>query len=189
MLQTDIDLAAGGDGAAYARIVGAYQQAVARRMMRFGRNRADVEELVQEVFVEAYFSLGGYRSEAPFEHWLQRIATRVGYRYWKRRQRERREVAGRPIDLEQVAAAGDERAIDAADAAELLRGVLDRLPPRDRLVITLLHVEGRSVEEAARLSGWSRTMVKVQAYRARAKLRRLLESTTPLGRRKGDDHG
>ncbi|MGN6626073.1 MAG: RNA polymerase sigma factor [Tepidisphaeraceae bacterium] len=189
MLQTDIDRAAGGDGAAYARIVGAYQQAVARRMMRFGRNRADVEELVQEVFVEAYFSLGGYRSEAPFEHWLQRIATRVGYRYWKRRQRERREVAGLAIELEQVAAAGDERAIDAADAAELLRGVLDRLPPRDRLVITLLHVEGRSVEEAARLSGWSRTMVKVQAYRARAKLRRLLESTAPSGRRKGDDHG
>ncbi len=57
-------------------------------MTRFTRDERMLEELVHDVFVEAYFSLDGYRGDAPFEHWLQRIATRVGYRYWTRRGRE-----------------------------------------------------------------------------------------------------
>jgi RNA polymerase sigma-70 factor, ECF subfamily len=47
------------------------------------------------------------------------------------------------------------------------------LPPRDRLVLVLMYVDGRSVDEAAQLAGWSKTMIKVQAFRARRKLRAL----------------
>ena len=63
------------------------------------------------------------------------------------------------------------------EAAETLHHVLDRLSPRDRLVITLLHLENHTVAETAALTGWSQTMVKVQAFRARSKLRKLLERT------------
>jgi RNA polymerase sigma-70 factor (ECF subfamily) len=52
---------------------------------------------------------------------------------------------------------------------------LEKLSPRDRLVITLLHLEERSVAEAAEHTGWSQTMVKVQAFRARARLKKLLQ--------------
>lgn len=165
----DVRASARGDGAAYARVVRRFQQPLARRMARFTRDRRELEELVQEAFVQAYFSLPKYREEAPFEHWLAAIATRVGYALWKRRKRGRGVVA--------LGAAGD-----VAGAAPPSEGsenevlaVIERLPPRDRLVITLLHVEGRSVEEAARLTGWSRAMVKVQAFRARGKLRKLLD--------------
>jgi RNA polymerase sigma-70 factor (ECF subfamily) len=54
---------------------------------------------------------------------------------------------------------------------------LEQLPPRDRLVLTLLYLESRSVAEAAELAGWSESMVKVQAHRARQKLRALLEQS------------
>ena len=84
----DVKAAAGGDGEAYRRIIDRYQDTIARRMVRFTRDPRMIEELVHDVFVEAYFGLGGYRGDAPFEHWLQRIATRVGYRYWTRRSRE-----------------------------------------------------------------------------------------------------
>ncbi len=87
-INADLRAAADGDGDAYGRVIDRYQQTIARRMTRFTRDQRLLEELVHDVFVEAYFSLGGYRGDAPFEHWLQRIATRVGYRYWTRRGRE-----------------------------------------------------------------------------------------------------
>ena len=70
-----------------------------------------------------------------------------------------------------------ESTIQAEEAAELLHDLLGRLPPRDRLVLTLLYLEELTVAQAAERAGWSRTMVKVQAHRARKKLRALLEKT------------
>ena len=170
----DIRASLEGDGEAYGRLVERHQAQIARRMWRFTRDRRELEELVQDVFVEAYYSLRGYRGAAPFEHWLNRIATRVGYRFWKRRQQAAREV---PLqdwdDFEQPG----ENPLETQEAAELLHDLLGQLPPRDRLVLTLLYLEELSVAEAARRTGWSRTMVKVQAHRARKKLRALLEKT------------
>ena len=55
--------------------------------------------------------------------------------------------------------------------------MLEKLAPRDRLVLTLLYLESRSVAEAADLAGWSESMVKVQAHRARKRFRNLLEES------------
>ena len=147
-----------------------HQGAVAGRMWRFTRDPRQLEELVHEVFVEAYFSLSGYRGRAPFAHWLNRVATRVGYRFWKRRRRADRAAA--PLaDWDTVAAEPP----PPAEAGELLHRLLGQLGPRDRLVLTLIYLEGHSVAETTDLTGWSRTLVKVQAHRARKRLRALLE--------------
>ena len=143
---------------------------IARRMLRFTRDRQRVEELVHDCFVEAYLSLRSYRGDSPLEHWLSKIATRVGYRHWKTQRRDRQ----RMVQLQSVPPRSSAPAT-ASDASELAGYLLDQLSPRDRLAITLLHLEGRSVPEAAELAGWSQTMMKVQAHRARKKLRALLE--------------
>ena len=72
-----------GDEDAYKRLIERYQQKIASMMWRFSRNRNTHEELVQDVFVEVYLSLANYAQKSPFSHWLSRVATRVGYRYWK----------------------------------------------------------------------------------------------------------
>jgi RNA polymerase sigma-70 factor (ECF subfamily) len=59
--------------------------------------------------------------------------------------------------------------------------VLAQLPPRDRLVLTLVYLQGCTIDEAATLAGWTRTMTKVQAHRARGKLKKLLESDGKRG--------
>jgi RNA polymerase sigma-70 factor, ECF subfamily len=180
----DIRAATWGDGEAYSRIIGRYQQTIAGRMHRFTRDPAVIEELVHDVLVEAYFSLSKYRGEAPLEHWLQKIATRVGYKYWERRRRER------TIPFQD--GMHDPPAKDDAagnDAVEEVGAALEKLPPRDRLVLTLLYLESRSVAEAADLAGWSQTMVKVQAYRARIKLRKLLDAANASNLREGESHG
>src|SRR5580692_7865290 len=79
-----------GHNDACARLFKRYEADVARQLWRFTRNRAVCEELVQEVFVEAYLSLKRYRPQSvPFLHWLRKITTRVGYRYWKNQSRQR----------------------------------------------------------------------------------------------------
>ncbi len=169
----DIDATLRGDGGAYARLIRRHQQRIARRMWRFTRDPRELESLVQDVFVEAYKSLGGFRGTGPLEHWLLRIATRVGYRFWKRRDRRRRVV---PLGEWDPPAAGEPK---PAEAAERLHRLLAKLNPRDRLVLTLMYFEELSVAEIARQTGWSESMVKVQAHRARKRLKALLDNASP----------
>lgn len=163
-----------GDDEAFSSLVEKHQATIAQQMQRFSRDATVVEELVHDVFVEAYVSLKSYHSKAPLIHWLRKIAVRVGYRYWKRRVREREAAVPLSVVGERLHnfEAGAARPSAAAD---ILHGLLERLSPRDRLVLTLLYWDGLSISEAADLTGWSQAMVKVQAHRARKRLKALIE--------------
>ncbi|MCC6143937.1 MAG: RNA polymerase sigma factor [Candidatus Hydrogenedentes bacterium] len=169
----DIGLSLAGDEAAFGRLIDRYEGLIGQQMWRFTRDRATHEELVQEVFVQAYLSLKGFRGQAPFEHWLRRIATRTGYRFWQEAAKRR----GREAPLDALPA---EPSVDppgtASEAAEYLFVLLETLAPQDRLVLTLHYFEQLDTQEIADRMGWSRTLVKVRAHRARAKLRRQLEA-------------
>jgi len=171
--QADITASLNGDEQGYARLVARYEAVIATQMWRFTRDLSTHEELVQEVFVEAYTSLSGFRGHAPFEHWLRRIATRVGYRYWRKESRER----DRRAAIEEWRRTAILPAVDQSpsQAGECLFKLLETLPPKDRLVLTLFYFEGWDMAEIADRVGWSRTLVKVRAHRARRKLRTMLE--------------
>jgi RNA polymerase sigma-70 factor (ECF subfamily) len=64
--------------------------------------------------------------------------------------------------------------VQKREAAEVLEWALKQLSPENRAVLTLVHLEGRSVREAAQLLGWSVINVKVRAHRARQAVRKLL---------------
>jgi RNA polymerase sigma-70 factor, ECF subfamily len=161
----DVRAAENGDHDAFERIVRRYQQEIAHRLRRFSRDPVVIEELTQETFVQAFMSLSRYRGDAPLLHWLHRIAVRAGYRHWTQARKDPVHVS---LDTDTMAASGP--SCEDGRLAE----VLEALSPRDRLVLTLLHLEGHSVAQTAALTGWSRTMVKVQAFRARARLRKLM---------------
>jgi RNA polymerase sigma-70 factor (ECF subfamily) len=169
----DIAASLGGDEEAFARLVRRYQAEIVSQLWKYTRDPVLVEELAQEVFVEAYLGLRGFRGHAPFLHWLRRIATRVGYRYWRRQSlRRERETAYEPWHDQGTSSPEPGSAAEAADRVQAL---LAELPPRDRLVLTLLYLEELDTHEIAARTGWSRALVKVQAFRARQKLRSLLE--------------
>jgi RNA polymerase sigma-70 factor (ECF subfamily) len=174
MTDDTVDIAATlrGDGAAFERIMKRHQQRIGTHMWRFTRDHMVYEELVADVFVAAYLNLRSYRAEAPFVHWLMALATRVGYRHWKAQARTR---SRGHVRLEEHRVPGaDSGAAGIQEAADEVHFLLAALPPRDRLVLTLIYLEGCTVDEAARLAGWSRTMTKVQAHRARKKLEALV---------------
>ena len=166
----DIAAVLGGDEAAFARLVGRHQAAVGHLLWRFSREPAQREELVQDTFVEAYFSLGRYRGDGAFGHWLARIATRVGYRFWKRRSRQKAPLP--LLDLDVAAPDGD---LDPAAAGAAAHALLARLPAAERLVLTLVYFDNCSVQEIAHRMGWTRAMVKMRAYRGRRRLKAIAQ--------------
>lgn len=166
-----------GDGDAFAELIKRYQNKVAAKMWRFTRDRQELEGLTQEVFMEVYRSLRGFRQGNLFWPWLMKIAVRVGYRHWKKIARTPKAIS---LDgLGEIATSN--RDIKPSQAAEMLHNLLAKLRPADRLVLTLIYFEGCSVAEAAEFAGWSRIMTKVRAHRARGKLKRLIEQEMAKG--------
>ncbi len=181
MEPTDPELIAAvlrGDQASFEPLVVRYQPRVFATARRYARREEEVEDVVQEVFVKAFQKLGSYRAEAPFEHWLMRIAVRVCFDFLRRHQRNREMRFTDLSDdesewLDRLGAKGD-ASPDASAAKQLVGRLLEQLSPDARLVITLLEIEERSVREIAQMTGWSETLVKVRAFRARAQMRKLL---------------
>lgn len=171
-----INAARSGNEDAYRQLLNQYQPTISTQMRRFSRDRVVVENLVHDVFVEAFMSLESFKGRSPFEHWLRKVAVRVGYRHWKTEARDKRRLAQLREEHE-LAPKFSEPPTAAIDAHEQLHIVLAKLGPRDRLVLTLLYWDGHSVAEAAKLAGWTQAMVKVQAHRARKKLKKLLEES------------
>jgi RNA polymerase sigma-70 factor (ECF subfamily) len=154
-----------GDRAAFGELIRRHEHRVFRLAGRFFRGREDVEEVAQETFLAAWRRLGTYEARAPFEHWITRVCLRTCYARLgaDRRRRE-------PLSL--VEPAAPQRNHDAAIDVERLLALLS---PADRFVLLLLDGEGWSVKEIADKIGWSTTNVKVRAFRARRRLRSLLE--------------
>lgn len=176
----DIQAIVNGDPNRYARIVARYQPMISKYMWHFSHVPADHERLVHDVFVDAYFGLKNFRGDGPLLHWLRKIATRVGYRHWKSNAAQ---TALGNVSLEshheEVAAGHAPRALD--ERAEVLQAAMNSLRPRDRVVLTLLYIEGISVRDAAAALGWSETLVRVQAHRARRRLEKILDRLVEPG--------
>lgn len=169
-----------GEREALEHLVERHQPAVAALLWRFARTRADLDDLVQETFLRVVRGLPGWRDEQPFAHWVLRIASNMGRDYFRRQAVRRRWLA-------EPRQAGDEgaperEAIDpgadpaARAAANEVKALLAQLPPDERALLTLHHLEGWSMAQVAAQFGWTVTATKLRAWRARRRLRALLET-------------
>ena len=160
-----------GDDEAFAVLVSRHKRRVFGIAARFARNAQELDDLAQDIFIRAYKSLSGFRGDAPFEHWISRIAVRKCYDLLRRR---RREAVFVPLEgLQPVS----RDTFEAEHSREVLQFALGRMKAAERLVITLLELEEKSVREVSGLTGWSESNVKVRAHRARQALKRILEES------------
>jgi RNA polymerase sigma-70 factor, ECF subfamily len=187
MEPTDADLISAvlqGEVASFEPLVVKYSPRIFATARRYARRESEVEDIVQEVWSKAYLKLNSFRGEAPFEHWLMRLAVRTCYDFLRGHQRNRESTFSELSEsenewLERFGAAPDQVNEKAEAARSLVRKLLDLLSPEARLVITLLEIEERSVKEIAALTGWSVPLVKVRAFRARAEMRKYLSRIEP----------
>lgn len=186
MERTEAELIAAvlkGDAASFEPLIEKYSPRVFATARRYARRDSEVEDVVQEVWLKAYQKLAGFRGEAPFEHWLMRLAVHTCYDFLRSHQRNRESAFSELTEPEQDwldrFVTQPESASENAEAARLLIGrILEQLSPAARLVITLLEIEDRSVKDISKLTGWSVPLVKVRAFRARAEMRKLLAKIT-----------
>ena len=168
-----------GNTASFEPLVQRYSPRLFAMARRYARRESEVEDIVQEVWLKAFEKLKSFRGDAPFEHWLMRLAVRTCYDFLRRHQRNR-ESAFTDLSepehdwLERYQSEPGNAEETAAAARQLVARVLEALSPPARLVITLLEIEDRSVREIAALTGWSVPLVKVRAFRARAEMKRVL---------------
>lgn len=183
---TDDELVAAaraGDEAAFTQLFERHRHLVSRLGYRFFPRREQVEEIIQESFVKAYFALAGYQGgyEKSFVSWLARITVHTCYdelRRAKKRSESRlgdltEEEAEFLTDRLRDLSAGS-NVEGAAISRDLASKLLARLKPEDRLVLTLLKQEELSIAEIAEVTGWTSAKVKMRSHRAQQGLRRVL---------------
>jgi RNA polymerase sigma-70 factor (ECF subfamily) len=142
--------------------------------------RMSEEDLAQDIYLKIFANMDQYRGQVPFEHWVSRVAVTTcldRLRAQKRRPEFRwADLSGAEAEtLEAVTATTDTgHPSDGMAARELVEKLLQTLGPQDRLVLTLLDMEQKSVSEIRQITGWNESAIKVRAFRARRKLRRQL---------------
>ncbi len=185
-----------GDETAFAEIVRRYSPRVFQVASRFFRQRNDVEDAAQEIFLRAYTRLADYEGRGSLEGWLTRIATTTCLnllRDYKRRPESK--LADLPDGesdwLEnQLADHSFERHRSTENsllAADLADRVLATLSPDDQLALLLIDGAETPVKQVAEMTGWSESKVKTRAFRARRRMREAVENLM-TGRRKGSSN-
>jgi RNA polymerase sigma-70 factor (ECF subfamily) len=177
-------LAREGDEAAFAEIMRRYSPRVFRFASRYFRQRSLVEEAAQEVFLKAFTQLDSFEGRGSMEGWLTRITINTCLNLLRNSKR-RPELTVSDLTDDENAWLDDRLADTSAErhqaserslvAADLAGRVLEAMSPDDRLVLTLVDGEDMPVKEVAEITGWSVSKVKVQAFRARRKMRQAVE--------------
>ena len=179
---------AGDDGAA-RELVGQLYPLVAKVVHGHRPRRTPEEDLCQMIFIKVFQNLSRFSGKVPIEHWVSRIAVNTCLNQIAF-EKARPEI--RQADLsEEEAAVVEDLSTSSAELApdrqfasrQLVEHLLQALKPAERLVIDMLYLQGRTIEEVKTMTGWSVPLVKVRAFRARKKMKNQFEKISREGKR------
>jgi RNA polymerase sigma-70 factor (ECF subfamily) len=170
-----------GDAAAFAVLVRRYQDRLFNTVYRLIGNADDAQDVVQEAFLSAYQSLGGFKGDSLFFTWLYRIAVNTAISF-KRKQRVAVSLNGgvegqngiEPADLSEASRPG--HALEQLEQERRIQKALNRLSAEHRAVLILKDMEGQKYEQMAEILEVPIGTIRSRLHRARMELRDLLEN-------------
>ena len=169
------------DDEAASELVRRLYPLVAKIVRSHRPRRTPEEDLCQMIFIRMFQRLHQFSGKVPIEHWVSRIAVNTCLNQIES-EKVRPELRYADLTEEEQAVvknlstSGEELAPDKQFASrQLVEHLLDLLKPAERLVIDLLYLQGRSIEEIRKLTGWTAALVKVRAFRARRKMKTQLD--------------
>lgn len=172
------------DDAAARELVRRLYPLVAKLVRAHRPARTAEEDLCQMIFIKVLQKLSQFSGAVPLEHWVSRIAVNTCLNQIQA-EKARPELREADLSEEQaavvrnLAANTGELASDQSFASrQLVDHLMTALQPAERLVIDLLYLQQQSVAEIRRVTGWSAALIKVRAFRARQKMKRLLGAMT-----------
>jgi RNA polymerase sigma-70 factor, ECF subfamily len=161
--------AADGDRAAQRELFHTLKKAVHHTLFRILGNNRELEDLIQDAFLEIFRALPSFRGDSSLSRWCQTIATRTAYLAIERRKPTsvdlevvEDEIVDRDPDAHRVA--------QAKQAAKRLYAALDRIDAKQRIAFALAVIDGLSLSEVADLTDSSVVAVKTRVWRARRDL-------------------
>ena len=167
-----------GQQSAYAMLVDKYQSYVFTLAMRYVNDRELAEELAQDVFVKAYRYLADFKGNSKFSTWLYTIVHTTCLSYMRKKKDETvllneekmisisdNNFAQKPIEL-----------LEQKAQKLMLENAMKHLPAADAQLLTLFYLGEQSVDEIGVILGLTATNVKVRLFRARQKLKEILEA-------------
>ncbi|QWT19180.1 sigma-70 family RNA polymerase sigma factor [Bacillus sp. NP157] len=178
-----VDAVLANEPGAFARLVRAYQGLCWHIVQRMVRQPEDAAELCQEVFLRVHQTLHQFRHESPLRAWIGRVAYHVALRHLERKRIPIADLGEDEDGASPLDNLGDgsdlEGDIGQAQLDTLLHAAIDRLPPTQRTVLTLYHLDELSVAEIAVVTGMATGTIKSHLFRARLRLRGAL--APPMG--------
>jgi RNA polymerase sigma-70 factor, ECF subfamily len=172
-----VRLAQDGSQEAFEELVTKYQSKVFSMAMSFIRNREAADDVAQEVFLKAYLALPKFHGKSEFGTWLYRIAINHIKDVLRKRGRAK-EVSLE--DVQEISAA-DENAMEKAEMERetetrrsLVRGFVEGLPEKYRVILTLRDIQGLAYEDISQVLHLSPGTVDSRLHRARRMLRQKL---------------
>lgn len=172
-----------GDEQAFEKLVRKYQQSVFNLIYHNIGYRADVEDVAQKIFSKIFFSLPKFDNKRPFFPWLYRIAVNQCYDELRRARRRKvrtfTELSMEDADaIEKLMNQNETAPVPAEDSQEmhaLLYKLLDQIPEQQRSAIVLRDLEDVPYEKMAEIMKCSEQAARLKVFRARARLRDLME--------------
>ena len=176
-----VERALAGDEAAYGELVEKYRNALYHHIRRITREKAEVEDLVQETFIKAFSALESYSTQFAFSTWLYKIATNHAIDFL-RKKRLRTQSIDKPIQTKEGEMEMElpdttyrpDRHIVEDQRRTLIQEAIDALPPKYYKVIVLRHQHEKSYEEIAQELDLPLGTVKAHIFRARELLNKFL---------------
>jgi RNA polymerase sigma-70 factor (ECF subfamily) len=177
-----LDQARNGEERAFAQLVEAHSDRVIALAWRLVGHRQEAEEVAQEAFLRLYQSLATFRGESSIATWLYRTVSRLAIDHLRRERLKRKlfffrgnEALEQPDPLETTPDASSPSPLDRLLAKELagrMQQVLNQLPPQQKAVFVLRHLEERSLREIAEILGLEEGTVKTHLHRAVGRFRK-----------------
>jgi len=174
-----------GHPEAFGQLAERYQRRIFALVYHLIRRPAEVEDMVQEIFIKAFAAVRSYSFQASFGTWLSRIAINHCYDYLRRQRASRvTYYADMPEERQRQLenrferpGPGESTHEDQIAARELVGKLLERAAPNDRIILSLKELDGLSMEEIGDTLRIKPANVKVRLHRAR---KRMLEDLKRL---------
>jgi RNA polymerase sigma factor (sigma-70 family) len=168
-----------GTQAAYGKLVARYQGYVFSIAYRHVDDRELAEELAQDVFVKAYRSLADFKGNSKFSTWLYTIVHHTCMSHLRKKGSNTVFPGDEPMQAITAAtgfATLPHTGLEQKTQKQLLDKAIQYLPQADAEIITLFYLAEQSIDEIGVITGLTPGNVKVKLFRARQKLKEILET-------------
>jgi len=169
---------------AFGVLIDEFQQKVFHSCLSFVPNKEDAEDITQEVFLEVYKSINGFKADSKLSTWIYKITTNKCLEFIRRKNTQKRFGYKQNIDNSEMAI--DQQnyftefnhpgvVLENKEKAQLLYRTINTLPESQRIVFTLVKIDGKSYQEAVDITGKSLSSVESIMFRAKKSLREKLQ--------------